>query len=165
MASAALNPYASYIANFDPRKVIADTPHALIRLEEQLGSEGLERSYAPGKWTAREILCHLADVEIGFAFRLRQAFAEPHHVIQPFDQESWARPYAQAGFNARTAVQVFAAVRGWNLILLEALPPETFSKPVTHPERGVMTMETIVQTMAGHDLNHLNQLQGIASQR
>ncbi len=88
--TAVANPYAAQLATLDPRKVIADTAHELIRLEEQLGQEGLERSLAPGKWTARTIFCHLADCEIAFAFRFRQALAEPHHVIQPFDQDAWA---------------------------------------------------------------------------
>ncbi len=49
---------------------------------------------APGKWNAREIVCHLADTELVFAFRLRQAIAEPDHIVQPFDQDKWASNYA-----------------------------------------------------------------------
>ena len=54
----------------------------------------IEESPAPGKWSPHEILCHLADCELVFSFRIRQALAEDHHVIQPFDQEIWARNYA-----------------------------------------------------------------------
>lgn len=158
------NPYAAQIANLDPRKVIADTAHELIRIEEELGQEGLERSVAPGKWTARVILCHLADTEIAFSFRFRQALAEPHHMIQPFDQDAWASSYKATSFRAHTAVQVFAALRGWNLLLLDSLSPDAFSKPLSHPERGTMTFQILMETMAGHDLNHLGQLHSIASQ-
>lgn len=165
MAAAALNPYAGFLGSLNPREIIANTPHTLIRLEEQLGAADVERSYAPGKWTARQIFCHLADCEIAFAFRLRQAAAAPNHVIQPFDQDAWSRVYDRPEFHAHTAVQVFAAVRGWNLVLIESLPSESLSLPVTHPERGAMTFSTILETMAGHDLNHLGQLQTIASQR
>ncbi len=162
--TAVANPYAAQLGNLDARKVIADTAHELIRIEEQLGQAGLERSVAPGKWTARTIFCHLADCEIAFSFRFRQAVAEPHHMIQPFDQDAWASTYKAASLRAHTAVQVFAALRGWNLLLLDSLPPETFSKPLSHPERGSMTFKTLVETMAGHDLNHLGQLESIASQ-
>ena len=82
----ATNPYASHLAERDPRAVIAETPGRLARIVEQLGSAGIDRSWAPGKWSARQVLCHLADCELAFAFRLRQALAEEHHVIQPFDQ-------------------------------------------------------------------------------
>jgi DinB superfamily len=131
-------------------------------LTEKLGPAGLERSLAPGKWRAREILCHLADCEMVFGFRLRQALAEPNHVIQPFDQDHWAKPYAV--LSAQAALEVFSAVRRWNLALLETVPPADFSKKLSHPERGEMTFQTVVETMGGHDLNHLVQLETIASQ-
>jgi len=62
------------------------------------------------------------------------------------------------------ALAVFSAVRGWNLALLDAVSPEEFSKTLNHPERGDMTFQTVVETMGGHDLNHLRQLEAIASQ-
>jgi hypothetical protein len=104
----------------------------------------------------------LADTELAFAFRLRQALAEPHHVIQPFDQDKWAAVYD--AFEAGAAVAVFGAVRKWNITLIETVPPATLSKPLTHPERGEMKFQVLIETMAGHDLNHLRQLEGIASQ-
>ena len=156
------NPYAKFLGGRDVRRTIAATPARLAGLAEQLGAEGLERSTAPGKWRAREILCHLADCEVAFAFRLRQALAEPRHVIQPFDQEAWAKPYPALG--AQAALDAFTAVRGWNLALLAAAPAEAWSKVVSHPERGDMTFQTVVETMAGHDLNHIAQLESIVGQ-
>jgi uncharacterized damage-inducible protein DinB len=156
------NPYAKFLGDRDPRQTIAATAERLADLADELGADRLERSTAPGKWRAREILCHLADCEVAFAFRLRQALAEPRHVIQPFDQEAWAKPYA--AFGAQAALDTFAALRSWNLALLDATPGEAWSKVVNHPERGEMTFETIVETMAGHDLNHIAQLEAIASQ-
>ena len=157
-----MNPYAAQLGNRDPREVIADTPRQLAVLADRLGVPGMERATAPGKWPARAILCHLADCEVAFAFRLRQALAEPHHVIQPFDQEKWARPYS--GLDGYQAVEAFAAFRRWNLALLQTLAPEDFARPVSHPERGTMTFQTLVETMAGHDLNHVRQLEFIAAQ-
>ena len=83
------NPYAAQLGSRHAREVIAETPQRLRLLLQQMPPDAVERSYAPGKWTARMILCHLADCEIAFSFRLRQAVAEPHHVIQPFDQDSY----------------------------------------------------------------------------
>ena len=156
-----MNPYASQLGTRDPREVIGATAQRLSALLDRLGPEGLERRLAPGKWPARAIFCHLADCEVAFAFRYRQALAEPHHTIQPFDQEAWAAPYAS--LSAQAAVESFAALRRWNLALLETLPPEAFSKKVVHPERGEMTFQVVVETMAGHDLNHLAQLETLAS--
>jgi len=156
-----VNPYAHQLGQRDPLEIIARTPSELERQAKRLGPEGLERSYASGKWPARVILSHLADTEMAFAFRLRQALAEPHHVIQPFDQDAWAKPYSF--FDAQAALDTFSAVRRWNVALLHTLSPEVFSKPLSHPERGEMTFQTLVETMAGHDLNHLHQLEAIES--
>jgi hypothetical protein len=94
-----------------------------------------------------------------FAFRLRQALAEDHHVVQPFDQDLWAAPYS--GYEAHAALVTFAAVREWNLALISSLPPTAFAKPLTHPERGQMSFKVVIETMAGHDLNHLGQIEAI----
>jgi hypothetical protein len=155
------NPYATFLGDRDPREVIAQTPTRLELLVERLGPDGLERGLAPGKWKAREILCHLADCELVFAFRLRQALAEPNHVIQPFDQDHWAKPYGLLDVPA--ALNVFSATRQWNIELLKTVAAGDFAKKLSHPERGEMTFQTVVETMGGHDLNHLAQLETIAA--
>jgi hypothetical protein len=157
-----MNPYASSLGTVDPRQVIASTPARLRELLDSLQDRS-DKPPAPGKWSPREILCHLADCEIVFAYRLRQVLAEPGHVIQPFDQDVWAQNYA--AYDAQSALAVFTAVRNFNDQLIASLPPEAFSKTVTHPERGTMTFQTIVETMGGHDLNHIAQIEKIAAVR
>jgi hypothetical protein len=98
-----------------------------------------------------------------FAFRLRQTLAEDHHRIQPFDQNRWAEPYPTQ--DAERALSTFDALRSWNLALLDTLTPAQFAKRVTHPERGEMSFATILETMGGHDINHLKQLEAIAGRR
>jgi hypothetical protein len=161
MTSVTLNPYATHLGTREARDVIETTALELHRLAGRIGPSRMTVAPAPGKWSARDLLCHLADCEIVFAFRLRQALAEDRHVIQPFDQERWARTYADADANA--ALATFEAVRNWNVALLKTLRPEQFEKRLTHPERGEMTFQTVVETMAGHDLNHLKQLEAIAA--
>ena len=133
---------------------------SLRRLADRIGAARVTTPRAPGKWSARDILCHLADSEIVFGFRLRQALAEDHHVIQPFDQERWAPPYAS--LEAAAAIATFAAMRSWNIALLKTVTPQQGAKRLTHPERGEMPFSVIVETMAGHDLNHVKQLEAIA---
>jgi len=155
-----MNPYASFLEDRDPHEVIAATAGRLQELAGSLGAAGVERKPAPGKWNAREIVCHLADCEVVFAFRLRQSLAEDHHVVQPFDQEKWDDFYD--AFDVQSALATFAAVRAWNLALIRSLPRDAFSRELTHPERGRMTFRVLVETMAGHDLNHLRQIEAIA---
>jgi hypothetical protein len=158
--AAVLNPYAKYLDGREPLTVLRSTAARLENLAAMIGAANINQSPAPGKWSPREILCHLADCEIAFSFRLRQTLAEDHHLIQPFDQEKWAAAYA--GISASEALATFAALRSWNLLLIEKSLPKNASKPVSHPERGAMTFSTIVETMSGHDLNHIGQLERIA---
>jgi hypothetical protein len=158
-----MNPYASFLGEQDPLAVIGATPGRLGALFGTLGSAAAECSPAPGKWSARQILCHLADCEIAFGFRLRQAVAEANHVIQPFDQDAWAGVYGSAALDVASALETYSALRKWNVKFIENVPPGAMSKKVTHPERGDMTFRAVVETMAGHDLNHWQQLERIAS--
>lgn len=161
MSVATLNPYAVFLNGQDPLTILDTTAGRLQLLVQKIGDEKITTAPAPGKWSARDILCHLADCELAFAFRLRQTLAEDEHIIQPFDQEKWAAPYER--FSAPAALTAFCALRRWNLLLIETALPSQAAKPVTHPERGPMTFATIVETMAGHDLNHLEQLERIAA--
>jgi DinB superfamily len=156
------NPYASFLENRDPFQVVRETPKRLRELADRLGAQGLERRSAPGKWPARSILSHLADCEVSFGFRLRQTLTIDDHIMQPFDQDKWARPYDS--FSGQQALEVFTALRGWNLALIKTLSPEHLTRKTTHPERGEMTLQTLIETMAGHDTNHLRQLDSIAAQ-
>ena len=155
-----LNPYERFLGGREPVGVLAATAGRIGEIADVLGAERANAAPAAGKWSARGIVCHLADCEMVFAMRLRQALSEDHHVIQPFDQERWAANYG--AYSPADALAAFGAARGWNLALLRSLKPEAYAKPVTHPERGAMTFRTIVETMAGHDLNHLAQLEAMA---
>ena len=147
----------------DPIEVLQLTPLRIEQLIQEFSPSDFVSSYEPGKWSAREILAHLADVELAHAFRFRQTLAEEQPVLQPFDQEAWAKRYDRA--DPSLAVACFAGVRSWNLALLTTLDLDGWLKEAYHPERGMMSMDLLVRTLAGHDLNHLQQLEAIAGAR
>jgi len=156
-----LNPYAKFLDGRPLDEILRTSPSAVASLLEAIGEDCHGRRPAPAKWCAAEIVAHLADCEIAFGFRLRQTLAEDNHTVQPFDQEKWAAAYA--GVSADQALATFTALRKWNLRLIKGALPAAAGRTVTHPERGTMTFQTIVETMAGHDLNHLGQLARIAA--
>jgi uncharacterized damage-inducible protein DinB len=156
-----LNPYAKYLDGQEPIPVLTTTVDLLRGLTAPLSPAQIDRQPAPGKWSIREIVAHMADSEIVFSFRLRQTLSEVHSIIQPFDQERWADRYA--AYNFEFAMETFQATRNWNLRLLTTISEEDRHHPTTHPERGTMTFWTIVETMAGHDINHLRQIEQLAS--
>ncbi len=156
---AATHPYAQLLGNRDPLEVLGETQERIPAIAQALGRSGLKRSYAPGKWTAAQVLAHLADCEMAFGFRVRQILSEPQLVIQPFDQDGWARLYDN--IDGLQAASTFQAIRDWNMSLFRRLGPEDLAKTATHPERGPEKAETVIRIIAGHTLNHLAQLERI----
>ena len=155
-----LNPYAGALGNREPVEVMESTPKKIEGLLGKLNKEQIEQRPEPGKWNLREVVTHLADCEMAFGFRLRQGAAGVE-MIQPFEQDDWACNYAAYDF--ATAMKTYQALRAWNLAFVRSLTQEQRQIKVTHPERGTMTVWTIVETMAGHDLHHLNSLEKQAS--
>lgn len=152
-----MNRYAACLGDADPLVVIAHTPARIAELVSKWVPGAGERSLGPGKWTVREIISHLADCDLAFGFRLRQALAEPHFTVQPFDQDLWGARYAV--YDLHSAMVAFSAFRNWNRRLIDSATPEDNARPVRHPEMGEMTFRTLVEIMAGHDLNHLAQFE------
>jgi hypothetical protein len=162
-----LNPYASYLNSQDPIPVLTSTAERLQTLTAGLTGAQINTPPAPRKWSICEIVAHLADCEIAFSFRLRQTLApaldQPHAIIQPFDQEAWAKRYA--AYHLGPGLALFQAARNWNLLFLTTVSQDDRHRPTTHPERGTMPFWTIVETMAGHDINHLQQIESLAASR
>jgi hypothetical protein len=157
------NPYDKFLDGRPLEAILGDSPGSVASLLEAIGSANASKGPAPGKWSAAEIVSHLADCELAFGFRLRQTLAEDNHTIQPFDQDKWATGSNYSAIGAGQALAAFTALRNWNLQLIERSLPGAANRRATHPERGAMTFQTIVETMAGHDLNHLAQLARIAA--
>ena len=146
----------------DPFEVLADTPRRVVDLLGRIGEERLSVRFAPGKWPAREVFCHMCDVEIGTGFRIRQIVWSPQgHSIQAYDQDAWSIPYH--GLPARAAVRAFVALRAWNLAYYRTLSPAERSRVGMHEERGEESAEITIRMCAGHDRNHLAQLETIAA--
>ncbi len=152
-----MNPYEKYLDGRNVLDILRATPAALQTLTVGLTPSQMDTPPAPGKWSVRQILAHLADCEIVFAFRLRQALEQPGSTITPFDQDIWAGRYS--AYSAADALRTFQANREWNLSLLTTVSEEDRAKSVTHPERGEQSFQVLLETIAGHDLNHLSRMQ------
>ncbi|MGH9416805.1 MAG: DinB family protein [Terriglobales bacterium] len=148
-----------YLGSQEPLAVLAATPRKLERVTAGATAARLRRRPAPGKWSAAEILAHLADCEAVFAYRYRAIAGQPGSTIQGFDQEAWAANLDYPRRPARASLEAVVALRRVNLALLRGLRPEQWKLSGNHAERGPETLDTVVRMVAGHDLNHLQQLQ------
>ena len=158
--NATLNPWERFLGDRDPIDVLADVPARIEAMAAAWTPERLERSYAPGKWTARQILLHLAEGEAMMSVRLRMALTQDDFTFQPYDQDKWIGR-EPAGATGPLALAAFVAMRAVELPLFRSLTPADRTRACRHPERGRMTVETVLRTLAGHDLNHLAQLEQI----
>jgi hypothetical protein len=152
-------PYSKDLGDRDPIAAMRETPARIRALTSGWPAEWFERSYAPGKWTARQLLTHLAQTELALGTRARMALTVPNYAAQPFDQDRWvAREPRISGPDAADAL---VAISRMNVALFESLSPADRQTPLSHPEYGALTVDWIIHTMAGHQMHHLKHIEQI----
>jgi hypothetical protein len=150
-----------YVEGKQPLEVQASTPGKLERLIKGLSVTKLRERPAAGRWSVSEIVAHLADAEIVTGFRMRLILGAPGAPIAAYDQNSWVTSGHYEKRDPLKSVEQFRVLREANLALLESLTPEQWKHYGMHSERGQETMELIVRMAAGHDINHLQQIERI----
>lgn len=150
-----------YLEGKQPLAVQAATAKKLERLIKGVSTTRLRKRPAPDKWSVSEIVAHLAEVEIVVGFRMRLILGAPGTPIAAFDQDSWVVSGHYEKRDPRKSVEQFRVGREANLGLLKSLTPEQWKHYGMHAERGQETIERIVGMLAGHDLNHLQQIERI----
>jgi hypothetical protein len=155
-------PYADLVGSEDPLSLLASTPDRVAELVRGWDARRWSRTYAPGKWTAAQLVLHLAQDEIGWCNRVRLALSVEGFVVQAYDGAEWVT--RETPTDAETALAAYLALRRLNLILFRRIPADQLTRPFPHPELGEISIDWILQTLAGHDLHHLRHLQAIAAQ-
>jgi len=154
-----------YMEGKQPLAVQAATPEKLERLIKGVPTSKLRKRPAPGKWSVSEILAHLADTELVGGFRMRLILGSPGTPVAAFDQDAWVTSGHYERRDPRKSLEQFRVVREANLALLKSLTPEQWKHHGLHAERGVETIEHIVRMFAGHDLNHIGQVERILARK
>lgn len=147
---------------------MSDTPALLERFRRGpevlamvlTGVFGEEEDFvtAPGKWSVRQIIAHLADVELVLAMRMRLVIAQDNPTLTVMDQEAWARNLDYARRKPKQSLETFRRLRAENHELLKPLPEATFERQGTHMERGLVTLRKLVEDYCGHTENHARQM-------
>jgi hypothetical protein len=154
---------AGNIEGKDPLVVQRQSPDMLALLIEGVPEEALLRERAPGKWSVREILAHLAEAEMVSTWRYRQMIEQSGVTLTSFNQDEWARLGDYGATEPRESLQIFRLLRKKNLQMFARLTPEEWQRFGTHSERGKMTVKDLVRQMAGHDLNHIAQVRELVA--
>lgn len=145
----------------DAIAVQSDTPQVLARLIEGATDEILGRQPAPGKWSIRAILAHMAEDELVSSWRYRQMIEHDGATLLGFDQDEWARLGDYDSWAPREALEMFRLLREANLRMFKRLTTEEWQRHGIHSERGRMTVQDLGRHMAGHDANHVSQIRRI----
>lgn len=111
-------------------------------------------------WSASEIAAHLADIEVGIGWRMRQILAEDSPMLQPFDQDAWAKALRYDERDTETSLAAYAAERALNVEIMGRLDEAGWNRMYRHPEFGNRTLRVLVEHIADHDLAHLHQIRG-----
>ena len=113
----------------------------------------------PGKWTAREIVHHLADSETNSAIRLRKLLAEHQPYIQGYDQDVFAKKFQYAKRPIQPALKAFEAARETTEQILDLMDEDDWKRSGEHSESGPYSVETWLSIYALHAHNHADQIQ------
>ena len=154
-----------HVKGKEPLKVQQATAKKLQQLTKGVDRKKLTKRPAPDKWSVAEIVAHLADAELVGGWRLRSILGSNGTAVQAFDQDAWAKTFNYAKRDPKTSIETFRALRENNLALLKSVPKELWENYGMHSERGKETVTHIVNMFAGHDLNHLQQIEEIVKKK
>jgi hypothetical protein len=150
-----------YRAGREPLPLMRVGPAKIARAIRGLRSAQLRKRPKPGKWSIAEILGHLVDTEVVYGYRYRLALSQPGVPIPGYDQGTWALALKHRGRNSARLMEQIATLRKINLDLIESMPRRTWERYGMHSERGKETVRRTAELIAGHDLNHLDQILAI----
>lgn len=154
-----LNPYAPDLGDRDPIASLRETPDRYRKLVGSWTAGEFERPYAPGKWTARQVLIHLTQAELMIQPRVRLALTAPDYVVQPFEQDDLIA--LEPSVDAQTALATYLTLRQFGLPLFESLTPAQLATTCRHPQMGTLDVRWFLVMLAGHELRHLRQLESM----
>ena len=155
----------SYQAGQDPLKIQQSTVKKIERLIKGVAKKKLMTRSEPTKWSVAEILAHLADTELVGGFRMRLILGENGVTVQAFNQDTWADKFQYGKRDPKKSLDEFRSLREKNLALLKSLPKPMWENYGMHTERGQESVDRMVHMFAGHDLNHLGQIEKILKRK
>ena len=142
----------------EPLSVLEGLVTSVTEQMRGLTDEQARQPEAEGKWSITEVIQHLADSELVWAYRLRMVLAQDKPVIVGYDQDNWAARLHYRRAVLAEALEQIRILRTANLRLLRSLSPAELQRAGVHNERGEETVAYMMRLYAGHDLVHLRQI-------
>lgn len=153
----------AHVSGKDPLAMQSETPRLLASLVHGLPDAKLGQRPHPDKWSVAEIIAHLAEDELVTSWRYRQMIENSGCALPSFDQDLWARVGDYRSWKPADALEMFRLLRNANLRVLAHLSNDEWDRFGVHAERGRISIRDLAQHMAGHDMNHVDQIRLILS--
>ncbi len=145
----------------DPMQVLGGLYGDVQEIISGLSDAQLRQPEMPDKWSMLEVIQHLADSELVWAYRLRSVAASNRAPLTGYDQDLWADQLCYEDVQLEDALAQIQLLRGSNLRLIDTLTDEQLQRVGVHNERGEESIAHMIKLYAGHDLVHLRQLRRI----
>lgn len=136
------------------RDLVAGTPARFREAVEGLDDARLDTPYRPGGWTVRQLVHHVPDSHLNAYVRFKLGLTEDAPTIKPYDEAAWAELADGAHADIETSLVLLESLHTRWVRLLDAMDDVDFSRTLTHPEIGAITLDTLLQIYAWHGPHH-----------
>jgi hypothetical protein len=144
---------------------IRKLPEQLELAVKGLDEQQLDTPYRPGGWTVRQVVHHLADSHMNAYVRMKLMLTEDTPTLKPYDQDEWAKLVDSSKLPIRTSLSILKGLHDRWTFLLESLPDAAWNRAGHHPERGDVTLESMLTTYAGHGEKHIGHITGLRTSK
>jgi hypothetical protein len=168
---ATLIPYSQFLGSNDPFPVLENTPRRVAEIASTLEPQQMAThpdsltvgsgTSMPGRWSIHQIVAHLADTELVSQTRVRMMLFEDTPALAAYDQDRWVNGWQRENESFEDTLERFRVLRESTIRLFRATPEHDLRRVGTHAERGVQTAGDYLIILAGHDINHLSQIEAI----
>jgi hypothetical protein len=134
---------------------IENLPARLASLVSGASDKQLSRPYKAGGWNARQVIHHLADSHMHSYLRCKKIVAEDHPTLQPYDQDVWAAMHDANTCPTGHSLLILQGLHARWTAFFRSLPDSAWTRTAFHPERGDVTLESMLTLYAAHGEGHL----------
>ncbi len=146
-------------------EAIAAAPARLRAAVLGLSDEQLDTPYRPDGWTVRQVVHHVPDSHMNAYIRWKLALTEDNPTIKVYRQDLWAGLADSLETPVEVSLSLLEGLHDRWVRLLRSLAPEDFTRPLTHPENGPMTLDGLLVLYAWHGRHHVAHIAGLRERR
>lgn len=154
-------PYSQFVGDRDPFPILESTVNRIDQIASLLSAHQIVTPSAPGKWSMHQIVGHLADTELVFQVRVRFILFEDAPILPAYDQDRWVNGWMRENEPFDETLARLRILRLSTLRLLRNTSEQDLDRIGNHTERGPERAGDYPVIIAGHDLNHLGQMESI----